>query len=79
MAPKETPKSPQKEHRDLRLRKQYFPEAEQLVFSTSVNGKGWDGTISGQPQHSGVYVWMVKAVDYTGAPYLQRGTVTLIR
>lgn len=50
-----------------------------LVFSTSVNGKGWDGNIHGQPQGSGVYVWMVKAVDYTGASYFRKGTVTLIR
>jgi hypothetical protein len=43
-----------------------------LVFSTSTNGKGWNGTIAGKPQSAGVYVWMVKAVDYTGAPYLQK-------
>ncbi len=51
----------------------------QLVFSTSANGKGWNGTIAGKPQNTGVYVWMVKAVDYTGAPYLEKGTATLIR
>ena len=51
----------------------------QLVFSTSINGKGWDGTISGTPQGSGTYVWMVKAVDFTGTRYFEKGTVTLIR
>jgi gliding motility-associated-like protein len=51
----------------------------QIVFNTATNGKGWDGTISGAPQSSGVFVWMVKAIDYTGAPYFQKGTVTLIR
>jgi gliding motility-associated-like protein len=51
----------------------------QLVFSTSINGKGWDGTLSGTPQGSGTYVWMVKAVDFTGTSYLEKGTVTLIR
>lgn len=51
----------------------------ELVFTTKTSGKGWDGTIAGKPQNAGVYVWMVKAVDYTGAPYLQKGTVTLIR
>jgi len=50
-----------------------------LVFTTSVNGRGWDGNVHGQPQGSGVYVWMVKAVDYTGAPYFRKGTVTLIK
>ena len=51
----------------------------QLIFSTSINDKGWDGTISGTPQSSGAYVWMVKAVDFTGAPYFEKGTVVLIR
>jgi len=51
----------------------------QLVFSTSINGQGWDGTISGAQQSSGTYVWMVKAVDFTGASYFEKGTVTLIR
>jgi len=51
----------------------------QLIFSTSINGKGWDGSISGTPQSSGTYVWMVKAVDFTGARYFEKGTVTLIR
>lgn len=51
----------------------------QLVFSTSVNGKGWNGTINGQQQGPGTYVWMVKAIDYNGAPYVQKGTAVLIR
>lgn len=51
----------------------------QLVFSTPVNGKGWDGTINGEPQASNTYVWIVKAVDFNGAAYFQKGTVTLIR
>ncbi|WP_276501498.1 gliding motility-associated C-terminal domain-containing protein [Terrimonas pollutisoli] len=51
----------------------------QLVFSTSRDGHGWDGTINGQPQANNTYVWMVKATDYTGAPYFKKGTVTLIR
>ena len=51
----------------------------QLVFSTSEDGHGWDGTINGEPQASNAYVWVVKAIDFTGAPYFQKGTVTLIR
>jgi gliding motility-associated-like protein len=38
----------------------------QLVFSTAVNGKGWNGTVNGQQQGAGTYVWMVKAIDYNG-------------
>lgn len=51
----------------------------QLVFSTSETGKGWDGSINGVLQSPGTFVWMVKAVDYTGKPYFQKGTVTLVR
>ena len=51
----------------------------QLVFSTQIDGHGWDGNISGQKQDTGVFVWAVKAVDYNGKPYFQKGTVTLIR
>jgi gliding motility-associated-like protein len=51
----------------------------QLVFSTSTGGHGWDGTINGEPQASNAYVWIVKAVDFNGAPYFKKGTVTLIR
>ena len=51
----------------------------QLVFSTTTNGHGWDGRISGTPQATNVFVWLVSAVDYMGKPYFQKGTVTLIR
>lgn len=51
----------------------------QLVYSTTSSVNGWDGTVGGKAQAAGIYVWMVKAVDYTGVPYTQRGTVTLVR
>jgi gliding motility-associated-like protein len=51
----------------------------QKVFSTSKNGEGWDGTIGGQVQGPGVFVWMVKAVDYNGLSYFRKGTVALIK
>ncbi|MBD0351558.1 MAG: gliding motility-associated C-terminal domain-containing protein [Flavisolibacter sp.] len=51
----------------------------QLVFSTTVPGIGWDGTINGNPQASGVYVWVLKGVDYRGQVITQKGTSTLIR
>lgn len=58
---------------------QIFNRWGQLVFRTTTNEHGWDGTIAGKLQPSGTYVWMVKAVDYTGAPYIQRGTLVLVR
>ena len=51
----------------------------QLVFSTTINGQGWNGEIGGKPQTTNTYVWLVKAVDYTGKPIFQKGTATLIR
>jgi gliding motility-associated-like protein len=51
----------------------------QLVFSTTVNGQGWNGEIAGKPQTTNTYVWLVQAVDYTGKPIFQKGTATLIR
>jgi gliding motility-associated-like protein len=51
----------------------------QMVFTTTVNGYGWDGKIAGKPQNSGTFVWMVSAIDYTGKPFFLKGTVTLIR
>ena len=51
----------------------------QLVFKTTINGKGWDGQIDGKPQTTNTFVWMVKAIDYTGKPIFQKGTATLIR
>lgn len=51
----------------------------QLVFSTTRNGHGWDGRIAGKNQTTGTFVWIVKAVDYTGKSVFQKGTSTLIR
>jgi gliding motility-associated-like protein len=51
----------------------------QLVFKTSINGKGWDGTVQGKKQGSNVFVWMVSAIDYLDKPIFLKGTVTLIR
>jgi gliding motility-associated-like protein len=51
----------------------------QLVFSTTVNEHGWDGRIGGKPQTTNTFVWMVKAIDFTGKSVFQKGTSTLIR
>ena len=51
----------------------------QLVFTTTVDRAGWDGRIGGTLQNSGVFVWMVSAVDYLGKPIFLKGTVALIR
>lgn len=51
----------------------------QLIFSTSQMGKGWDGRISGTPQSSGNFVYMVQGVDYTGKTIFKKGNILLIR
>lgn len=51
----------------------------QLVFTTTVNGQGWDGSIGGRTQASNSYVWIVKGIDYLDRPFFKKGAVTLIR
>lgn len=50
----------------------------ELIFDSN-DGKGWDGRYKGIPQDPGVFVWMVKAVDYNNKPYFSKGVVVLIR
>jgi gliding motility-associated-like protein len=51
----------------------------QMVFSTTINGEGWDGKISGAPQATNTYVWICSAIDYTGRKIFLKGKSTLIR
>jgi gliding motility-associated-like protein len=52
----------------------------QLVYDSPVTHlTGWDGSYNGKPLPSDTFVWMVQAVDYTGAVHFKKGTVTLIR
>jgi gliding motility-associated-like protein len=51
----------------------------QVVFSTTENGKGWDGRISGHEQPVGNFVYVVQGIDYTGKVINKKGTIMLIR
>ena len=51
----------------------------QLIFSTNIQNKGWDGTFKGAAQDADVFVWMVEGVDYLGKTIVEKGSVTLIR
>ena len=51
----------------------------ELVFSTTINGQGWDGRIRGTPQTTNTFVWIVRGIDYLDKPFLKKGAVTLIR
>jgi hypothetical protein len=50
-----------------------------VPYSTNIPGKGWDGRIDGILQAPGTFVWVIKAIDYNGSSYFNKGTVTLIR
>jgi len=51
----------------------------QLVYATTRNGDGWDGTLGGRPQETGTFVYMVQGKDYTGKIHFKKGTFILIR
>ena len=51
----------------------------QKVFSSNNTADGWDGTLKGNPQPPGVYVWYCAYQLYEKQPVTQKGTVVLIR
>ncbi|MBG9377457.1 gliding motility-associated C-terminal domain-containing protein [Panacibacter sp. DH6] len=50
-----------------------------MMYSTSTQEQGWDGSYGGQLQPPGAYVYMAQAIDYTGKLINKKGTVVLIR
>lgn len=51
----------------------------QLLYSTATAGLGWDGTVGGNKQSAGTYIYLVKAVDYLDKPIVKAGSVVVIR
>lgn len=51
----------------------------QLLFSSNKLHEGWDGTLNGKEQPTGVYVWMAEAITNDNKVVTKKGTVTLIR
>ncbi|HEY5369279.1 MAG TPA: PKD domain-containing protein [Hanamia sp.] len=51
----------------------------QLMYSTHQMNEGWDGTFKGNPQSTGVFVWIAKGIDYLSKTITEKGNVTLIR
>lgn len=51
----------------------------QLLFSTSEQGRGWDGKFGGNPQDPATYVWYAEGTDYKNKKIQQKGYVVLIR
>lgn len=58
---------------------QVFNRWGQMVYSNATPLPGWDGTVGGKPQAAGTYVWSVKAIDFMGRSYMQKGIVVLVR
>lgn len=52
----------------------------QLIFQTNDWKRGWDGTLNGIPQPTGVYVWFLRYVNRDNKELRQlKGTTALIR
>ncbi|MFM8591503.1 MAG: gliding motility-associated C-terminal domain-containing protein, partial [Sphingomonadales bacterium] len=51
----------------------------QLVFQTKALNAGWDGTIGGQLQPEGVYVWMIEGITKDDRVVTKKGTIMLIK
>lgn len=51
----------------------------QLVYSTSEIGRGWDGTLNGNLQPTGTYIFVTEGSDYKGHTIFRKGTSVLIR
>ena len=51
----------------------------QEIFSTSDNGRGWDGTWKGVDQNIGTYSYLIRVGSPDGSVETYRGEVTLIR
>jgi gliding motility-associated-like protein len=51
----------------------------QVVFSSKNMNAGWDGTIKGVKQLTGVFIWRLRATDFVGKVYEMKGTTTLVK
>ena len=49
------------------------------LFETADPTQGWDGTYNGNAQPEGTYIYLIEATASGGKPYLQKGTVLLMR
>jgi gliding motility-associated-like protein len=50
-----------------------------IIFSTTKQGEGWNGTYQGQQTGAGVFVWVVEYTGTDDKSLLQKGTITLVR
>ncbi|MEP6750506.1 MAG: PKD domain-containing protein [Bacteroidota bacterium] len=51
----------------------------ELMYSTTIQNNGWDGTFKGKAQDPAVFVWTAAGIDYMGKKAVVKGSVTLLR
>lgn len=58
---------------------QVFNRWGEMIYSTESPENGWDGTLNGQPQHEGTYLFNLEAIDLAGREIQENGSFVLIR
>jgi gliding motility-associated-like protein len=57
-----------------------FTRWGQKIFTTTMQGTGWDGKLNGVQQNSGTYIWVLSFLDQTKNTVIEKkGSFTLIR
>lgn len=56
-----------------------FNRYGEMIFNTTSPYDAWDGRVKNQDQSTGLFVWMVQAIDYEGKTVQAKGTTMLIR
>ena len=51
----------------------------QIVFQTRKMNEGWDGTIGGQLQPEGIYIWMIEGLTKDDRVITKKGSIMLIK
>ena len=67
------------QNKDLLVRLTIFNRWGRIIFATTDISKGWDGTINGIEQASGVYIYHLEMKGLTGKAMSQTGTFALVR
>jgi gliding motility-associated-like protein len=61
------------------MRMMIFNQWGQKIFETTDIANGWDGTLSGKPQPSGVYMYVCRLVLTSGEIVEKKGSINLLR
>ena len=56
-----------------------FNQWGELVFESSDQGRGWDGTYKGKAQPCGVYMYVIKIQLAAGGEIIRKGSVNLVK